>query len=164
MNKLKRQRAHKRGPDFDAKRLSAPSIEMLKASSETSSVSDKSVKIRSKNRLAISISLKHSESDMLLSGMIKGVMGLQFPDHGGPDKVRFKMNLKPSRTRKSFKTPYHIPLDSCLIIPFQFRLVAKKDLLNVVIHLRLFGKKERLGLPFGSEHCYGEAFISLADR
>ena len=162
-NRIKKKKVQRKAPDVDVKRYSIPKIEILKASSETSSVSDKSVKIRSKKRLAVSLSIKHSDVNMLLSGMIKGVTGLQFPDHGGPDKIRFKLNLQPRRTKRNFKTSYHIPLDSCLIIPFQFRLVAKKDLSNVVIHLRLYGKKEKLGLPFGPEHCYGEAFISLAD-
>ena len=163
-NKIKRKKAQKKQvTEVEAKRLSIPQVDILKAASETSSVSEKGVKLRSKNRLAVSLSVKHTETNMLLSGMIKGVTGLQFPDHGGPDKIRFKMNLKPRRTKKTFKTQYHIPLDSCLIIPFLFKLVTKKDLNTVVIHLRLFGKKERLGILFGSEHCYGEAFISLTD-
>ena len=162
-NQLKRQQVQKRESDVKFKGFVIPKVESLKAPSETSSVSDRKVKLHSKNRLAVSLSVKHSNTNMLLSGMIKGVLGLQFPDHGGPNKIRFKLKLKPTRTKKAVKTPYHIPLDSCLIIPFQFRLVAKKDLTNTVIHLRLFGKKERLGLSFGSEHCYGEAFISLAD-
>ena len=149
--------------DFDAKRLSIPQVDILKTASDTSSVSDKSVKIRTKDRLTVSLYVKHTETNMLLSGMIEGVTGLQFPDHGGPDKIRFKLNLEPKRTRKTFKTQYHIPLDSSLIIPFQFKLVTKKDLDTVAIHLRLFGKKEKLGILFGSEHCYGEAFIPLTD-
>lgn len=162
-NKLMMKMAHKKALGIEAKHLNAAQMELLKAPSESSSVSDRSGKIRSRNRLAVSLSVKHSEVYMLLSGMIKGVTGLQSPDHGGPDRIRFKLNRDPKRRKKSFKTPYHIPLDSSLIIPFQLRPVSKKELSNTVIHLRLFGKKERLGLLFGPEHCYGEAFISLAN-
>ncbi len=149
--------------NFDNKRPSFPTIEKLKAGSDGSTVSDKSVKIRTKNRLAVSLSVKHSNLDMRLSGMIKGVTGLQFPDHGGPDKIRFKLNLRPKKRKKSFKTSLHIPLEASLLIPFQFRLIRKTELSDTVLHLRLYGKKERFGLPIGPEHCYGEAFISLSD-
>ena len=162
-NRIRRKKALKKASDVYSKRGSVPTIEILKASSETSSVSSKSSKIRTKKRLAVNLSVKHDNTNKLLSGMIKGVIGLPFPDHGGPNRIRFKMDLKPARTKKVFKTPYHIPLDASLIIPFQFRIVLKEDLEKTVLHLRLFGKIDKFGLPFGPEHCYGEAYVSLAD-
>ncbi|XP_065066275.1 uncharacterized protein LOC135692150 isoform X1 [Rhopilema esculentum] len=162
-NKVKKKRKFMRANHEEIKRGSIPKIDIIKAASETSSVSDKSVKIRSKKRLAVSLCMKHSTVNMRLSGMIKGVIGLQFPNHGGPDKIRFKLELQPSSTKKFFKTPFHIPLDSSLIIPFQFLLIPKTELQTSVIHLRLFGKKEKFGLPIGPEHCFGEAFVSLKD-
>eukprot|EP00112_Aurelia_sp_Birch-Aquarium-sp1_P017614 Seg41.2 transcript_id=Seg41.2/GoldUCD/mRNA.D3Y31 product="hypothetical protein" protein_id=Seg41.2/GoldUCD/D3Y31 len=162
-NRIRRKRALKKTNDVYSKRGSNPAIEILKASSETSSVSSKGSKIKTKKRLAVNLSVKHDNVYKLLSGMIKGVIGLPLADHGGPNRIRFKMTLIPTKTKKVFKTPYHIPLDASLIIPFQFKIVLKEDLEKTVLHLRLFGKIDKFGLPFGPEHCYGEAYVSLAD-
>ena len=147
---------------LDFKKGHRPSLQTLKTGSESSSVSDKSAKIRSKKRLAVSLSVFYTAENLRLAGMIKGVIGLQFPDHGGPDKIRFKLNLVPSRRRNSCKTLFHIPLDASLRIPFHFKIIKRDELAKTRIHLKLYGKTEKLG-PFGPSYCYGESFISLMD-
>eukprot|EP00794_Sanderia_malayensis_P020384 gene20384-22393_t len=155
-NKVRKKQFHKRR--LDNARASIPKIEV-------SSVSEKSVKIFSKNRLAVSMSIKHSFRDLKLTGLIKGITGLKLSDKDAPNKIRFKLRLhpKPVTGKQTFKTGLYFPLESELKIPFRFKLIRKSDLASMSLHLRLFAKKETLGLPIGPENCYGEAFISLAD-
>eukprot|EP00794_Sanderia_malayensis_P020385 gene20385-22394_t len=154
-NKVRKKQFHKKR--LDNARASIPKIEV-------SSVSEKNVKIFSKNRLAVSMSIKHSFRDLKLTGLIKGITGLKLSDKDAPNKIRFKLRLhpKPVTGKQTFKTGLYFPLESELKIPFRFKLIRKSDLASMSLHLRLFAKKETLGLPIGPGNCYGEAFISLA--